>query len=112
MRLNTVPARQGFIWVRRGFQVFLRRPMGFTLLLASFLFGALVLMMVPMLGVVLVLMALPLVSLGFMDATRQSLVGQGVGPGVFFEGLRGPSAQRKALKKQQLHGQILVCNHL
>ena len=97
MRLNTVPARQGFIWVRRGFQGFLQRPMAHTLLLASFLFTAMVMMMLPMLGVVLLLMSLPLVSLGFMEATRRGLMGQSATPAVFFEGLRGPAPQRKAM---------------
>ena len=97
MQLHTVPARQGFLWVRRGFQAFLRRPLANTLLLSSFLFTAVLLLLLPGLGVVLLLMALPLVSLGFMTATRQGLAGQRAGPGVFLEGLRGPPDRRKSM---------------
>lgn len=97
LRLQTVPARQGFLWVRQGFRLFLRRPLVFTLLLAAFLFAAMVLLMVPGAGVLLVLMALPLVSLGFMIAARRSLADEAVGPAVFLDGLRGPAPARKAM---------------
>ena len=97
LRLQTVPARQGFLWVRQGFRLFLRRPMVFTLLLAAFLFAAMVMLMIPGVGVLLVLMALPLVSLGFMIAARQALAGEAVGPGAFLAGLRGPAPARKAM---------------
>lgn len=97
MRLLTVPARQGFLWVRQGFRLYLQRALPFTLLLAAFLFFALFALMVPGIGVLLVLMALPLVSLGFMIATRRTLAGLPVGPGVFLEGLRGPAHTRRPM---------------
>lgn len=91
MRLRTVPARQGFAWVRRGFQAFLQRPLANTVLLGAFLFAAFALLLVPLVGVLLVIMALPLVSLGFMIATRRAAAGLPAGgPGVLIEGLRGP----------------------
>ncbi len=97
MQLHKVPARQGFIWVRRGFQVYLSQPLATTFLFASFLFGALLLMLIPGIGVLLLLMALPLVSLGFMIASRNSLEGRRAGPRVFAEGLQGPPDRRKAM---------------
>lgn len=97
MRLHTVAARQGFVWVRRGFQIYLRQPLSTTVLLATFLFGALVLMMLPGIGVLLLLMSLPLVSLGFMIASREALDGRRVSPRVFAEGLRGPPAHRSSM---------------
>ena len=48
-------------------------------------------MMVPGIGVLLLLMALPLVSLGFMIASRNSLDGRRAGPRVFVDGLRRPA---------------------
>lgn len=91
MRLRTVPARQGFLWVRRGFQAFLQRPLANTVLLGAFLLCAFMLLLVPGVGVLLVVMALPLVSLGFMIATRAALAGGPPrGPGALIDGLRGP----------------------
>ncbi len=97
MQLHQVPARQGFVWVRRGFQIYLSQPLATTFLFASFLFGALLLLMIPGIGVLLLLMALPLVSLGFMIASRNSLDGRRAGPRVFAEGLQGPADRRKAM---------------
>lgn len=97
MQLHRVPPRQGFIWVRRGFQVYLSQPLATTFLFASFLFGALLLLMIPGIGVLLLLMALPLVSLGFMIASRNSLDGRRAGPRVFAEGLQGPPDRRKTM---------------
>ena len=39
MRLQLVSPRQGALWVRRGFAVFVKQPMGFAGLFATFLFG-------------------------------------------------------------------------
>jgi hypothetical protein len=70
MKLNTVPARQGLLWARQGVRVFLKRPLAYTALFASFVFGAFVLALVPVIGPVVSLMLLPLVSQAFMLATR------------------------------------------
>ncbi|GAP38445.1 BPSS1780 family membrane protein [Piscinibacter sakaiensis] len=97
MRLRTVPARQGFAWVRRGFRAFLQRPLANTVLLGSFMLAAFALLLLPVVGVVLVVMALPLVSLGFMIATRRALAGLPAGPGVLLEGLRAPMPRRRSM---------------
>ena len=70
MKLNTVPARQGLLWARQGVRVFLKRPLAYTALFSSFVFGAFVLALVPVIGPVVSLMLLPLVSQAFMLATR------------------------------------------
>jgi len=88
MKLQLVPPRQGALWVRQGFAIFLRQPMGFAGLFASFLFIALLLMLVPYLGPPVLLALLPLGSLGFMVATRRVLAGRFPLPGAFVEPLR------------------------
>ncbi|MEP7295484.1 MAG: BPSS1780 family membrane protein [Burkholderiales bacterium] len=70
MKLNTVPARQGLLWAQQGVRVFFRRPLAYTALFATFLFGAFVLALLPIIGPVLSLMLLPLVTQAFMLATR------------------------------------------
>lgn len=75
MRLETVPARAGALWVRQGFAVFFKRPMAFAAMFASFLFAGFLLMLVPLLGPLLLSAVLPMVSLGFMVATRVALDG-------------------------------------
>lgn len=86
MRLKLVPARQGLAWVRLGLRLFFQRPIAFTLLLFLYL----------LVGPVFAFVVAPLVSLGFMIATRQALAGRFPLPGVFIEPLKAGSAQRWA----------------
>ncbi|MBV8124120.1 MAG: hypothetical protein JOY60_09935 [Burkholderiaceae bacterium] len=76
LHLQTVPARNGVLWVRHGFKVFQRKPMSLLMLLLGFMFSGMVVALIPGIGSVLVLAALPLVSLGFMLATHQILQGK------------------------------------
>jgi hypothetical protein len=70
LRLQTVPARHGMQWIRHGFKVFKRKPVALSGLFSVFLFSAFVILMLPAVGVMLLLMALPMLSLGFMLATH------------------------------------------
>jgi hypothetical protein len=97
MKLKAVPARQGAQWLRAGFRVFFRWPLAFTALFAGFLFAAFVLMLIPVAGGVLLLMSLPLVTLGFMLATQRALQEQTPTPAVFVAPLRGDAQRRKTL---------------
>ena len=97
MRLQTVPARQGALWVRQGFLVFFKRPLAFAALFATFMFGAFVLLLLPFVGALIVLALLPLVSLGFMIATRLAIDGGAPSARVFVDPLRGDARRRNAM---------------
>lgn len=88
MKLLTVPAGRGVLWVRSGFRVFFAKPLAYSALFAAFLFGALLMLLVPLLGALLMLAALPLVSQGFMIATKGVLAGQTPLVNVFIEPIR------------------------
>ena len=88
MRLQTVPARQGVLWVQRAFRTFFKRPMAFAALFAGFMFAVFVLALLPFVGALLVLALLPLVSLAFMIATRIAVGGGFPTPRVFIDPLR------------------------
>jgi hypothetical protein len=97
MRLQTVPARNGMLWVQRGFRVFFRRPMAFAALFAAFMFAVFLLALLPAIGPVLVLAALPLVSLAFMLATSIAVRGGFPTPRVFIDPLRVDRARLMAM---------------
>lgn len=87
IRITDVPARQGLAWVSRAFSLFLKHPLGFSLLFILFLVAAMILLVLPYVGAVLLLAALPLLTLGFMNATRAALDGQPVHAGQLVEPL-------------------------
>lgn len=98
LRLHRVTPRQGWRWVRQGFALFGRRPLAFSGLFMFFLFGALLLAaLLPWLGGPLGMALLPMLSLGFMIASRSTLAGGPVHALQLFEGLRHPDrGQRRA----------------
>ncbi|CAD5373777.1 conserved membrane hypothetical protein [Rubrivivax sp. A210] len=95
--LKTVAAARGPRWIGDAFRLFARRPMAFTSLFAVFLGAALLVSLVPVLGALVQMMALPLLSLGFMVAARSALEGGPVSPRQFIEPLQADPARRRAL---------------
>lgn len=95
LHLHEVAPRQGIAWARNGFRAFFRRPMALASLFIAFMFAALVVMALPFGGLLLVL-ALPLLSLGYMIATRSALAGGPVHPGQLVEPLRRAGAPAAA----------------
>ena len=73
LHLQTVPPRNGLLWVRHGLKVLRRKPIALIGLFAVFLLVSSLLQLVPLLGQLVVLAALPLVSLSFMLASHQVL---------------------------------------
>ena len=102
LRILDASARDGAAWVSRAFALFLKRPLAFSALFALFLFAALVLLVLPYIGPVLLLMALPLLGLGFMIAARSALAGGTVHAGHMIEPLRAADATARARRKQLL----------
>jgi hypothetical protein len=97
LNLKPVAAAHGTRWVRDGLTLFAKRPLAFSALFVLFLFAAIVLALVPVLGGVLQLMMLPLLSLGFMVASQSALLGGKVTPAQLFEPLRGDAGKRRTL---------------
>ena len=101
LHLQTVPARNGMLWIRHGFKVFQRKPLAMSGLFSAFIFVAFALLMVPIVGVLLLLMSLPLLSLGFMLATHQVLQGQTPTVAVYIAPLK--------VTRERRHSQLLLC---
>lgn len=102
LRLHTVPAKRGAHWIKQAFVTWWRRPLGFIGLFMFLLFGAMLLMTIPVVGGLLGLGLLPLLTLGFMIATRSALQGGPVHAMQAFEGLRGTDPRRR-------NAQLLLC---
>ena len=95
MKLRIVPASSGLNWMRQGLQVLRRQPMNFMGLVGMLIGAALLLATLPLLGPLLVVGVMPVVWMGFMLATRRTIVGERVTPGVLIEAVRAPDAPRK-----------------
>jgi len=85
MKLQLVAPRQGFAWVRRGFQVCARQPLGFAALFATCMFVVLLLGFLPVVGTVALLALPPAGTLLFMIASRRVVEGRTAMPGSIAE---------------------------
>jgi hypothetical protein len=97
LSLKSVSPAHGALWVRDGFSLFAKRALAFSTLFVLFLFIAILLSLVPLLGGVLQMMLLPLLSLGFMVSAQSALLGGAVKPAQFFEPLQGDATKRRTL---------------
>lgn len=97
LSLKTVPPSRGPRWIGDAFRLFLRKPLAFMALFALFLAAALLTSLVPLLGSLVQLMALPLLSLGFMVAGQSVLLGGQAHPRQFIEPLQTDAKRRRSL---------------
>lgn len=95
--LKTVPPSRGPRWIGDAFRLFMRRPLSFTALFVVFLFAALLVAQVPLLGGLVQMMSLPLLSLGFMVAGHSALLNGPVRPTQFIAPLRSDATRRRSL---------------
>jgi len=95
--LKPVAPARGFRWLSDGFRLFARRPLAFTMMFVAFLFSALLVSLLPLVGGVLQMMSLPMLSLGFMVAGQSALLDGPVNASQFVTPLRGDPKQRRAL---------------
>lgn len=94
LTLKKVPARQGAVWVRDGFRTFWRSPLAFTGIYAVLLLIGVPLSQVPWIGPLLAFAALPLMTVGYMIASRQVLQGSRVHPRQLVEPLAAGAPHR------------------
>ena len=99
MKLKQVAAPRGAVWVRQGLRTFALRPVAMTALLATFLFGTVLLLQLPVVGPLVTLASLPVVSLVFMLATQVTLRGLAPTPSLFAVPFKHGREQTMALLK-------------
>jgi hypothetical protein len=97
IRIRDLPPAAGGHWIRSAFAAFRRRPGVFVLMFAGTLLGNLLLVPVPVVGPLLVSMAMPMVSLLFMMATAWTMADQPGHMALAATPLAGTPKQRRAL---------------
>ncbi len=96
LHLQSVPPRNGLLWVRHGLKVLQRKPIALIGLFATAMLVSTILQLVPLLGQLLVMSALPLISLAFMLASHQVLQSHTPTAAVFLQPLQLTPERRRA----------------
>jgi hypothetical protein len=94
MRAHHLHARAGWHWIQAGFALFRKQPFTLVGLVLTFVFVLLSLAMVPVLGLVVLLFAMPGLGCGFMYAGRDTQAGVLVTPMRLFAAFREPGRGR------------------
>jgi hypothetical protein len=97
VKLNIVPARTGFLWVKLGVQTFLRQPLALSGLFFLYFMVLTLLSVIPVIGVVISLAIVPASTLGFMAATRQVNEGRFPLPTVLLTAFRAGQQRFRAM---------------
>ncbi|MFZ4056168.1 MAG: hypothetical protein ACOYJ4_08455, partial [Polynucleobacter sp.] len=59
MKLNSVNAQQGYIWIRQGIWLFKQNPLGFLMLVFLYIFLVQLAILIPIVGVFAILLITP-----------------------------------------------------
>lgn len=95
MKLNIVPPRTGWIWVRQGIRTFWKQPLAMSGLFFLFMAWVSLASMLPVVGNVLALVLLPAMTLGLMAATAVAEQGKFPMPGILLVAFRKGQARIK-----------------
>ena len=88
MKLQIVPARTGFLWVKLGIQAYFKQPLAMTGLFFLFMAALSVINLVPLLGNFAALALLPTMALALMMATHEAHQGRFPQPTVLYQAFR------------------------
>jgi MFS family permease len=97
VKLNLVPARTGFLWVKLGMQTFARQPLALTGLFFMYMAGGLVLSQLPFVGIILSGMLVPAATLGLMAASAEAARGRFPMPSVLLSAFRAGRQRARAM---------------
>ena len=97
MKLNIVPARTGFQWVKSGVMTFFKQPLAMAGLFFMFLATMTVLSIVPVIGSLLALTLLPAATLGLIAATEIAVKGKFPMPSVMLTAFRAGKPRATAM---------------
>lgn len=89
--MNTLNAMTGWLWVKRGFQIFRKQPAEMLTLFFAYMFVNMGIGLIPFLGQFLPLLLVPVFAINFMQACRQIEAGERVYPNLLLTGFRSPA---------------------
>jgi hypothetical protein len=97
MKLNSVSPKEGYTWIRQGIWLFKQNPLGFLMLVFMYVFAAQLAVLIPVIGVFIVLLLTPTLSVGFMTACRQAIQKERIRPSIYLVALQSTPLIRKRI---------------
>ena len=109
MKLNSVPPKEGYTWIRQGIWLFKQNPLGFLMLVFLYIFVAQLAVIIPVVGVFAVLLLTPTLAVGFMTACRQAIQKERISPMMYLIALKsGALVRRRVLQLGLVYAALIL----
>ena len=108
LEVQRVPASHGWLWIKHGYRLIMRNPLQAFSLAMMFALGLFLAMLIPLLGVLLAILAMPLLMAGYMRVCRALEYNEAVQPRYVFAGFESRTAQLVAVGGLLLLGMIII----
>lgn len=108
LQAQSLPAGAGLAWLRAGFALFRRQPMGFTALVIAYLFVLLLLSNVPILGVALAAVVVPFGTVALAAAGREAEADRAPRVSLLLEGWRTAGTRGTLLRLGAIHAALML----
>jgi len=108
LEVQRVPASHGWLWIKHGYRLIMRNPLQAFSLAMMFALGLFLALLIPLLGVLLAILAMPLLMAGYMRVCRALEYNQAVQPRYIFAGFESRTAQLVAVGGLLLLGMIII----
>jgi hypothetical protein len=97
MKLNLVPARTGFTWIKLGMRTFFRQPLALAGLFFMYMSVVIAIAQIPYVGIFVGGLLVPAATLGLMAATAEAIKGRFPMPSVLLSAFRAGRQRVRAM---------------
>jgi hypothetical protein len=108
MQVNTLSAAQGIDWLRQGWTLFKRQPLGLPAMTVVYLFLRYAPLLVPLIGVAIAGFLAPFAVVGMMTACREAAAGRSPMPAAFARAFSDRAGQRALVRLGLFHMGVSV----
>lgn len=108
MEIHKSPPSHGLLWIKHGYRLIMRSPLQAVSLAMVFVLGMMLAVLIPVGGVLLAMLLMPLMMAGYMRVCRALEYSEKVVPRYIFAGFESRTAQLVSVGGMLLVGMILV----
>lgn len=108
IEIQRVPASHGWLWLKHGYQLIMRAPLQAIPLAMMFALGIFLAMLIPVAGVLLAILVMPVLMAGYMRVCRSLEYSEKVEPQHIFAGFKNRTAPLISVGSMLLMGMIII----
>jgi uncharacterized membrane protein len=108
MEIQKVPASHGLLWIKHGYRLIMRSPLHAVSLTMVFALGLMLAMLIPVGGLMLAILLMPVLMAGYMRVCRALEYSESVTPRYIFAGFEKRTAQLVSVGGMLLVGMLAV----